>query len=77
MEKVPCILLFGAGKSATVLIQYLAKITFEKQWNFTVADLNLSNILSKTTTSAYLTAVELEIEDENARRTLIQTADVV
>jgi saccharopine dehydrogenase-like NADP-dependent oxidoreductase len=77
MEKVPCILLFGAGKSATVLIQYLAKITFEKQWNFTVADLNLSNILSKTTTTPYLTAVALEIEDENARRTLIQTADVV
>ncbi len=77
MEKVPRILLFGAGKSATVLIQYLAKTTLEKQWHFTIADLDLSNILSKTTTAPHLTAVALEIEDDNARSTLIQTADVV
>lgn len=77
MERVPRILLFGAGKSATVLIQYLAKITLEKQWHFTIADLNLSNILSKTATATHLTAVALEIGDDNARKTLIETADIV
>jgi len=36
------ILLFGAGKSATVLIDYLKKKSIENQWQFIVADANLA-----------------------------------
>lgn len=71
------ILLFGAGKSATVLIQFLTKITLEKQWNFTVADLDLAHILSKTNGASHINAVALKIEDDDARKSLIEAADLV
>ncbi len=71
------ILLFGAGKSATVLIQYLSKICAQYQWNCTIADMNLAAIQAKIGHSPYLQAKSIDINDENARKSLIDHAEVV
>ncbi|MEP7318974.1 MAG: hypothetical protein ABI921_09530 [Panacibacter sp.] len=44
------IVLFGAGKSATVLIDYLKEIATENNWNVTVADSNLEAVQAKVGT---------------------------
>jgi saccharopine dehydrogenase (NADP+, L-glutamate forming) len=71
------ILLFGAGKSATVLIDYLKQTANEKHWLVTVADMNLAAVQSKVGEDAWVKAVGLSIEDETARMALIKEADVV
>lgn len=71
------ILLFGAGKSATVLIDYLKLTANEKQWRVTVADMNLAAVQSKVGDDARVKAVGVSIEDEAARMALIKDADVV
>lgn len=77
MKNTPHILLFGAGKSATVLIRYLAKIATEKQWLCTVADMDMATILAKTGGNTAVKAVALQIDDEIARKNLIAEADIV
>ncbi|MBX2931257.1 MAG: saccharopine dehydrogenase NADP-binding domain-containing protein [Chitinophagaceae bacterium] len=71
------ILLFGAGKSATVLIDYLIKTVNENNWNFTVADNNELLLKEKVTISNNISIVVLNIEDKDARQQLIAKADVV
>jgi saccharopine dehydrogenase (NADP+, L-glutamate forming) len=71
------ILLFGAGKSATVLIDYLKQTANEKHWLVTVADMNLAAVQSKVGEDAWVKAVGLSIEDKTARMALIKEADVV
>ncbi len=71
------ILLFGAGKSATVLIDYLIKETATNKWKFIIADANKEQILSKTNNSPFAEAIEMDITDDDARETVIQRAHVV
>jgi saccharopine dehydrogenase-like NADP-dependent oxidoreductase len=71
------ILLIGAGKSATVLINYLKDLVFEKQWHLTVADTNLVLAVSKVGNHPNAKAVALNIENEKERNELIQQADIV
>jgi saccharopine dehydrogenase-like NADP-dependent oxidoreductase len=71
------ILVFGAGKSATVLIRYLGGITAKKNWICTVADQDLNTLHSKIKGYPNLRAAALSIEDEAARQGLIKAADIV
>ncbi|RYZ39425.1 MAG: saccharopine dehydrogenase, partial [Sphingobacteriales bacterium] len=71
------VLLFGAGKSASVLIKYLVKEAEINNWKFIVADANKALIESKTGGSKYAEAVQLDIMDEMAREKLVQRAHVV
>jgi saccharopine dehydrogenase-like NADP-dependent oxidoreductase len=71
------ILLFGAGKSATVLIDYLKQVATQKQWQVVIADVNLAAVQFKVGNHALVKAVGVSIEDENARQELIQQADEV
>ena len=71
------ILLFGAGKSATVLIDYLKNISIEKNWRVTIADVNPDAIRSKLGEHELVKAVIISIEREKERQALIATADVV
>ncbi len=71
------ILVFGAGKSATVLIDYLKKKTAEYQWTLTVADSNLQTVEEKLGKADGCFAVQLDILDAGKRSSLIQDADVV
>lgn len=71
------ILLFGAGKSATVLIEYLKRITIQRNWTATIADANYNQIAIKTEQHSQLTAVEIDINDAVKRGELISNADIV
>ncbi|MES2329735.1 MAG: saccharopine dehydrogenase C-terminal domain-containing protein [Bacteroidota bacterium] len=71
------ILLFGAGKSATVLIDYLKQTAIQKQWLVTIADLNLAAVQAKVGNHELLKAVGVSIENETERKGLIEQADLV
>ncbi len=71
------ILLFGAGKSATVLIEYLGKICLQKQWSCLIADADEQLLKMKTASMPHLQVQLILIEAEDQRRTLIAAADVV
>lgn len=77
MSKAKHILLFGAGKSATVLIKFLGKVTRKNQWICTVADMNQEAIEAKTSGFETLRAKAVQLTDDVARKTLIAEADVV
>ncbi|MBD0366697.1 MAG: saccharopine dehydrogenase NADP-binding domain-containing protein, partial [Flavisolibacter sp.] len=71
------ILLFGAGKSATVLIEYLLQEAQKEKWNVTVADANLSLAQEKTGTSKKGKARRVDIQNKEERRKYIEEADIV
>ena len=71
------ILLFGAGKSATVLIEYLINESVYSNWFITVADANLELIELKTQRRVNSKAVELDINDTPNRQALINSSDIV
>lgn len=71
------ILLIGAGKSATVLIDYLIKESEANNWKFIIADSNRDLILTKTNHSPFAEAVQLDVINDEQRSKLIQRAHVV
>ena len=71
------ILLFGAGKSATVLIDYLKETATQKKWFVTIADINLEAVKTKVGNHELVKAVGISIDNETERKTLIEEADVV
>lgn len=71
------VLLIGAGKSATVLIDYLVAQAQQKIWKVIIADANREQILIKTNHSPYAEAVGLDVNNEEERSSLIQRAHVV
>jgi saccharopine dehydrogenase (NADP+, L-glutamate forming) len=71
------ILLFGAGKSATVLIDYLKKKSTENNWLLIVADNNLEIVQSKLGNHPNTLAVQINIENELERKQLVVNADIV
>lgn len=71
------IVVFGAGKSATVLIAYLGRICNEKNWIGTIADRDLQSLEQKIAGFPSLKANALNIENETERQGLIKTADIV
>ncbi|BFG69630.1 saccharopine dehydrogenase C-terminal domain-containing protein [Sediminibacterium sp. KACHI17] len=71
------ILVFGAGKSATVLIDYLKRETRRRLWELTVADADLETVIQKLGTEIHTHAIQLDITDSEKRRKLIAAADVV
>lgn len=71
------ILLFGAGKSATSLIEYLGKCSDENNWKFIVCDTNLSLAQSKISHFSNAVARSVNVSDESKRRELMQDADMV
>lgn len=71
------ILLFGAGKSATVLIEYLKQTAHAKHWRVTVADRDLESVQLKVGEDEWVKAVGVSIENETERMALIRDADVV
>lgn len=71
------ILLFGAGKSATCLIDHLIKILNEHDWRLIVCDANPALAISKINSAENAHAVSINVEDEPERKKLIQSADIV
>jgi len=71
------ILLFGAGKSATSLIEYLGKSCEENDWKLFVCDTNLALAASKINNFNCAKAFSIDISDEEKRHELISVADIV
>ncbi len=73
----PQILVIGAGKSATVLIQYLQKKAVENNWYIVLADGNAAVANSKWNKAPNGHAVGIDIENKQNRASLIENATVV
>ena len=71
------IVLFGAGKSATYLIDYLLKETLLNEWKLTVCDSNLALAQSKVGNAINANAVSILVENDAQRNALIRQADLV
>lgn len=71
------ILLFGAGKSATVLIDYLLANAGKEGWELVVVDANAELAKEKIGDSIHGTPVSFDIHDVDERRKFINNADIV
>ena len=71
------ILLFGAGKSATVLIDYLIAEAPANNWRVIIADADREQILFKTQNSPLAEAVKCDITNDLERAELISQASIV
>lgn len=71
------LLLFGAGKSATVLIDYLLSNARSENWKLLIVDADLQLALDKLKGSPHGNAVSFDISDSEKRESYIQKADIV
>ncbi len=71
------ILIIGAGRSASSLIQYLLNKSEKENLHLTIADLSLELAQRKTNNHPNATAIQLDINIENQRHAEIQKADIV
>ena len=71
------IVLFGAGKSATCLIDYLTRICTEKNWILTIADADAEALRKKLIPSTFVHAIQVNVESPGERNLLIKKADLV
>ena len=71
------ILIIGAGRSASSLIQYLLNKSVEENLHLIIGDLSLESAQNKTNNHPNATAISLDIFDQNQRKEAIQKADIV
>ena len=71
------ILLFGAGKSASALISFLAEYAETHHCRFQVCDQNLAATTKKLEGFTASEAISIDVTDETARQSLIGNADIV
>ncbi|MEC4004065.1 saccharopine dehydrogenase C-terminal domain-containing protein [Flavobacterium sp. SUN052] len=71
------ILIIGAGRSASSLIQYLLNKSNEQNLHLTIGDLSLELAQRKTNNHPNATAIQLDIHNEEQRNAEIQKADIV
>ena len=71
------ILVFGAGKSATVLIDYLLENAQTERWQLIVVDADLELAKSKIGDSPHGAAVSFDINDQGERKKYIHEAHIV
>ncbi len=71
------ILLFGAGKSATVLIDYLLENAETEDWKLTVVDADLELAKSKIDSSSHGVAISFDINNNEERKKYIGQAGIV
>lgn len=71
------ILIIGAGRSASSLIQYLLNKSDEENLHLVIGDLSLESAKNKINNHPNATAIALNVFDENQRKEAIQKADIV
>ena len=71
------ILIIGAGRSASSLIQYLLNKSIEEDLHLIIGDLSLDLAERKTNNHPNATPIALDIFDESQRVTAIMKADIV
>ncbi|HRM12512.1 MAG TPA: saccharopine dehydrogenase C-terminal domain-containing protein [Flavobacterium sp.] len=70
-------LIIGAGRSASSLIQYLLNKSVTENLHLVIGDLSLDLAQKKTNNHPNATAIALDIFDEDQRKKAIQIADIV
>ncbi len=71
------ILVIGAGRSATSLIQYLLTNSEKENWKVTVGDISLELVQQKTDNHKNARAIIFDIHNDEQRKQEIQKADLV
>lgn len=71
------VLIIGAGRSASSLIQYLLNKSETENLHVTIADLRLAQAQKRTQNHKNATPIALDIQNENQRKNEIQKADIV
>lgn len=71
------IVLFGAGKSAGFLIDYLLSNALTQNWHLTLIDANLKLADERIGSSPHGRAISFDIHNESVRGIFIQDADIV
>ncbi|WP_268848018.1 saccharopine dehydrogenase family protein [Flavobacterium aestivum] len=71
------ILIIGAGRSASSLIQYLLNKSVSEDLHLVIGDLSLALAEKKTNNHPNATPIALDIFDENQRKSAIEKADIV
>lgn len=71
------ILIIGAGRSASSLIQYLLKKSDQENLHITIGDLSLELAIKKTNNHKNATAILFDANDKNQREIEIQKATIV
>ncbi|MCW3093663.1 MAG: saccharopine dehydrogenase [Ferruginibacter sp.] len=71
------ILVFGAGKSATVLIDYLIDEASVNDWSIIIADVDREQILLKTRNSPHTEAIQADITNDAQRSKLVRESSIV
>lgn len=71
------VLIIGAGRSASSLIQYLINKSVEEDLRLIIGDLSLESARNKTNNHVNAAAISLDIFDQNQRKEAIQKADIV
>lgn len=75
-RKEQCILLIGAGRSASYLINYLIKNKKRENWKIKIADIDFSPTIRKMV-GDQVELLLLNIQNEDERRSQIKSADLV
>ena len=71
------ILIIGAGRSASSLIQYLLNKSDEENLHLVIGDLALASAQNKTNSHPNATAIALDVFNQDQRKNAIQKADIV
>jgi len=71
------ILLFGAGKSTTVLIDYLLQHAASENWKLIVADADKKLAESKIGNASFGEAVSIDINNDELRKALVRKSNLV
>ncbi len=71
------ILIIGAGKSATYLIEYLLNQGLEHNWQITLADANLAQAAQRMQSAKNGKAIQFDVNDTSALQILVQNHDIV
>lgn len=77
MKKSKTILIFGAGKSATILIHYLLSKSTEKNWKLIIVDGNIEFAKEKANNHPNAVCLSLNIIEAQNRNSVIGNADIV
>jgi saccharopine dehydrogenase-like NADP-dependent oxidoreductase len=71
------ILIFGAGRSSTALIEYLCKLSRKENWMVILADQSLSLANSRIIPETNIQTVECNLENNRLVESLVENTDVV
>jgi saccharopine dehydrogenase-like NADP-dependent oxidoreductase len=71
------ILIIGAGRSATSLIEYMLKHSSQYNWQITVGDMDLNLAQEKIANYTQAIAIQLNIADAEARQKFIKENDLI